>query len=72
MSMVTVIPLAEYAPDEASMAALRRRNPFNDEKDVAPERLGRIWQEEIEANGDAMAKRNWKPLAGWRDRCPQP
>lgn len=69
--LAKIIPLAEYAPDETSLAQTAQENPFNDEAKVSLDRLREIWTKEIEANRDAITKRGWKPLVGWQSRCRQ-
>ncbi len=69
LRLVDLIPLAEYAPDSTSRAAVAARNPFTDERDVPPERLEAIWREEAAASADPMTKRRWSRLSGWRENC---
>jgi hypothetical protein len=66
---VTIIPLAEYAPDPAALARVAKANPFTDDRDVTPAKLAEIWAREIEENGDILGKRGWKHLSAWRSRC---
>jgi hypothetical protein len=67
--LTTVIPLAEYCPDEESLAQTAHANPFNDEVDVSLDRLREIWAAELEANRDVITKRKWNALVGWRSEC---
>lgn len=66
---VTIIPLNEYAPDEAAIESLRKSNPFNSEVKVSVARLQEIWLKETEARQNFLANRNWKQLTGWQSRC---
>lgn len=67
--LVTIIPLSEYAPDEAARAQTAHSNPFNAETDVSIQRLEEIWAKEIEASRDPLTKRGWKALVGWQSHC---
>lgn len=67
---VAPIPLAELAPDDASLAEVARRNPFSDEPGLDRARLETLWREEIERRADPLTHRRWRPLLGWRERCP--
>lgn len=66
---VTIIPLNEYAPDEAAMKQVTHRNPFNDEVDVSLTRLQEIWAQQTESSRDLLTSRKWKHLANWQSRC---
>jgi hypothetical protein len=67
--LVGIIPLSEYAPDDAALAKVAHSNPFNDEADVSVKRLQEIWATESEASKDPVGKRGWKALVGWQTRC---
>lgn len=66
---VAVIPLAEIAPDAASLAEVAANNPFSDESDASRERLEELWREEAAKRADPQTHRRWRELAGWRSRC---
>lgn len=66
-----VIPLEEYAPDEESLALVRRGNPF-DGKALTQEDLERLWLEQTEARARPILERRWKGLPSWRDACDTP
>jgi hypothetical protein len=69
---VTIIPLNEYAPDTAALAQVGHEDPFEGERDVSVQRLQEIWAQETEASPDLLAKRKWKHLSGWQQRCQVP
>ncbi len=66
---VTIIPLSEYAPDQAALAQVASNNPFNNEKNVSVQRLEEIWRQKTVASRDILAMRGWKDLAGWQSGC---
>jgi hypothetical protein len=61
---VTIIDLAEFAPDTTSLAAVMKANPFTGERNVTEDRLQKIWAEQVETNQDFLAKRKWLHLRG--------
>ena len=70
---VAVIPLAEIAPDAASLAEVAANNPFSDEPNASRERLEELWREAAATRADPLTHRRWRELAGWRASCaPRP
>jgi hypothetical protein len=66
-----VIPLNEYAPDEESLAAVRRANPF-DGRELAQEGLEQLWLEQTQARARPILESRWKGVLGWREGCETP
>jgi hypothetical protein len=66
---VSLIPLAEFAPDAASLEYVSQHNPFSDKKGLGRAEIERLWDEERAALGDLQASFGWKVLAGWQQRC---
>jgi hypothetical protein len=60
--LVDLIPLDEYAPDEASTGEVARHNPFTDESGLTHAQLRQRWSREAAANADALGKRGWANL----------
>jgi hypothetical protein len=61
---VTIIELAEFAPDATSLGAVMKANPFTGEQNVTEDRLQKIWAEQVETNQDFLEKRKWLHLRG--------
>ena len=66
---VTLISLAEFAPDEASLREVAANNPFSNDKDSSEAQLKAQWDAEAKRRADVLASRRWSGLAGWRERC---
>ena len=67
---VRLIPLDEFAPDEAALREVAAHNPFSDEKDMTREQLADLWKAEAARRADPLTSRRWRRLANWRERCP--
>lgn len=63
-----VIPLEIYAPDEDSLAAVRRANPF-DGKKLAQHDLEQLWLEQTGARARPILENRWKSVPNWREAC---
>jgi hypothetical protein len=66
---VRLIPLDEFAPDGAALREVAANNPFSDEAQMTREQLARLWTAEESKRRDALTRRRWKHLVGWRARC---
>jgi hypothetical protein len=67
--LVRLIPLHDFAPDDAALREVAANNPFSDEKGLSRERLGAMWSEEEQARADALTYRKWQHLRDWRQAC---
>jgi len=66
---MSVIPLAEYAPDAKTLEETRQRNPFSDQRRVGDQVLAGLWRTEEDEQKSFPASRGWQRLLGWRERC---
>lgn len=66
-----VIPLQDYAPDEDSLAVVRRANPF-DGKELSQEYLERLWLEQTQGRTRPILENRWKGVPNWRETCGPP
>jgi hypothetical protein len=66
---VSLIPLDELAPDDASLAEVLAHNPLSDDKGLDRAALARLWKEEAARRSDPLASRRWQGLVGWRGTC---
>jgi hypothetical protein len=66
---VAVIPLAEFAPDAASLAEVLANNPVSDRKDLGRADLEILWTAEAGRLRDVQKSFGWQRLAGWRAAC---
>jgi hypothetical protein len=66
-----VIPIHEYAPDETSLAAVRKANPF-DGRELSQEDLESLWLEHTVSRSQPILENRWKGVPGWRDACDPP
>ncbi len=55
----TLIPLAEFAPDEAALQQVSQHPPFGDVPGVSRAELERQWKEQQEWLNNAEATRGW-------------
>jgi hypothetical protein len=69
---VGLIPLAEFAPDPASLAQVAANDPFSDQKGLGRAEIEKLWREEAERLRDLPKSSQWLGLAGWRERCATP
>jgi hypothetical protein len=60
---VTLIPLAEFAPDDAALEEVRQNNPFSSEN------LEEGWAKRAAWLSEPLASRDWAHLREWRSRC---
>jgi hypothetical protein len=61
---VSIIPLSEFAPDNASLEVVSRRNPFSDSPGLDRPALEKLWKEEEEKAKHLLDRRGWSHLAG--------
>lgn len=66
---VRLIPLDEFAPDEAALREVGANNPFTDEKEMTRGQIAELWKAEEAKREDPLTSRRWKHLVGWRSRC---
>jgi hypothetical protein len=66
---VSVIPLAELAPDATALAEVAANNPFSDEPAASRDRLEALWRDETARRADPLGHRRWRGLEPWRDAC---
>ncbi len=66
---VSLIPLAEFAPDEAALLEVASHNPFAGEKGLDAGKLRELWDAEARRRADVLASRRWNGLTGWRESC---
>ena len=66
---VRLIPLDEFAPDEAALREVTANNPFTDEREMTRAELAELWKAEESKRKDPLTSRRWKHLVGWRSRC---
>jgi hypothetical protein len=64
-----LIPLAEFAPDDAAVEEVAANNPFSDKPDLTRAEIEALWDAQAAKSGDVMAARGWTGLARWRDHC---
>lgn len=69
---VTLIPLAELAPDPASLAEVLAHNPFSDEEGLGRDDLERLWQDEAKRLLDPQRLADRPALTAWRETCVAP
>ncbi len=62
-SSVALIPLAEYAPDDAALAFVSQHSPFADTKGSTRAELERQWNEQAAWLRDAQTTRGWAGAA---------
>jgi hypothetical protein len=65
---VEVIPLDEFAPDDAALAEVLAHNPFSDAPNLTRADLERLWAEEAAGLVDLSARWKWAEPS-WRSRC---
>jgi len=66
-----VIPLQVYAPDEDSLAAVRRANPF-DGDELSQKDLESLWLDQSEGRTRPILESRWKDVPSWRETCGPP
>ena len=66
---VEVIPLAEFAPDPASLDYVSQNNPFSDKKGLSRVDLDKLAGEEDARLRNFVKASGWESLAGWRQHC---
>jgi hypothetical protein len=66
---MSVVPLAEYAPDAKALGEVRARNPLSDDRNVGDDELARLWRQEEQEQRAFPASRGWTFLFGWREQC---
>ncbi|MBI4911991.1 MAG: ChaN family lipoprotein [Acidobacteria bacterium] len=64
-----LIPLEDFAPDEAALREVLGRNPFSDQRGLGPGDLKRLWEEERARGEDFLSKFRMEGLRGWRAGC---
>jgi hypothetical protein len=57
---VTLIPLAEFAPDAAALAEVSEHSPFADKKGSTQEQLEKQWRDQEDWLRDPMKTRGWE------------
>jgi hypothetical protein len=66
---VRLIPLDEFAPDEAALREVAANNPFSDEKEMTRAQIAELWRAEEAKREDPLTSRRWRHLVGWRSLC---
>jgi len=67
--LVRLIPLSEFAPNDAALEQVAANNPFSNENGLPRERLEVLWAEDEKARADPLAYRKWQHLQAWRQSC---
>lgn len=67
---VGLIPLAEFAPDDAARREVLARNPFSDDKTLGPGDLDGLWRREAEDLQKFVKSSRWEPAADPTKYCP--
>ena len=66
---VRLIPLDEYAPDSAALAAVIANVPFGELTQPNGAGLATVWESERARLSDPMSARGWTSLRDWESRC---
>jgi len=67
--LVGLIPLSEFAPDDAALEDVAKNNPFSDETGLTRARLEALWAKDEKARADVAVYRKWTHLKEWRQGC---
>jgi hypothetical protein len=66
---VRLIPLDQYAPDSAALAAVIANVPFGELAQPTRAGLQKVWDAERVRLSDVMTARGWNSLRDWKSRC---
>ncbi len=67
--LVRLIPLSEFAPDDAALEEVAANNPLSNERGLTRQRIEALWTEDETARADALTYRKWQKLKDWRQGC---
>jgi hypothetical protein len=67
--LVRLIPLSQFAPDDAALREVARNNPFSDEAGLTRARMEELWSAEERSRTGPLVQGKWRGLVEWRKAC---